>query len=132
MKLTADNVHSTFLSCLFKDGEDTSNHVRVSGILGDFGFHPERLESHREDVRTMLADLSDDFHSDKGGGMSFLNACMTGDGDHWGEHPTMNELFCLGIGLGIARFLMPREMWSVFPGGMPYVSVDVNAPVATE
>ena len=33
MKLTAEKVNETFLKCLFKDGENTENH-----IIGE-GFH---------------------------------------------------------------------------------------------
>jgi hypothetical protein len=73
----------------------------------------------------MLSDLPDEFQASGGGGWSFLNACMTKTGEQWtGMHPTMDKLFMLGIAAGKARWLMPRDMWSVLPGGMPYVSVN--------
>ena len=35
----------------------------------------------------------------------------------------MDELFQLGVTLDLAAYQLPREMWSVFPGGVPYVVV---------
>jgi hypothetical protein len=131
MELTSTNVQEVCKSCLFTESEIGENHgetpdgaVVVEGVVGGFGFHPERLEQQRENVRSMLACLPDEFRKSKGGGWTFLNACNTRAGNQWGEHTDMNALFCLGIGLGLASFQLPREMWSVLPGGMPYVAVD--------
>lgn len=132
MKLTSANLEMIFKDCLFRDGEDTSNHAIGKGIRADFGFHPERLQSHAEEVQSMLSELPESFHSDKGGGMSFLNACMTQDGEQWGEHQNMEQLFALGTALGKAKLLLPREMWSALPGGMPYFSVESGAVEASK
>ncbi len=123
MKLTASNLDTVFHDCLFKEGEDTKNHAIGKGVINDFGFHPERLAFHADDIQTMLDELPDEFREDKGGGMSFLNACMTRDGHQWGEHRNMEQLFALGTASGKAKMLMPREMWNMMPGGMPYFSV---------
>ena len=32
----------------------------------------------------------------------------------------MEELFCLGIAIGRVECLIPREMWKILPGGVPY------------
>jgi len=70
----------------------------------------------------MLNQLPDDFKKSGGGGMSFLNICIDKEGNHWTDlHQTMDELVTMGIACQKAAFLMPREMWSVLPGGMPYV-----------
>ncbi len=42
-RLDSDRVDAVFMDCLFKEGEDTSNHVRAEGILRNVGFHPQRL-----------------------------------------------------------------------------------------
>jgi len=125
MKLTAENVQRIFTACLFNEGEPTENHVKAEGILANVGFHPERLESHREEVKAMLAQLPEQFHSDKGGGWSFLQACETSEGVQWGEHINMNQLFTLGIALKLASYCLPRTMWSSLPGAMPYIVVNV-------
>ena len=124
MELTSENVNVVLSDCLFRDGENTDNHVKVEGIVTVIGFHPARLESHTEDVATMLECLPDDFQSEKGGGMSFLNACLDKNGHQWGEHKSMEGLFLLAIGLGLAQWQFPREEWPSLPGGMPYVVVN--------
>lgn len=50
--ITATNmselVSKSFTKCLFKEDEDTSNHVKVEGIMNNFGLHSQRLEKQRE------------------------------------------------------------------------------------
>lgn len=121
--LTAKNVSEIFFDCLFRDGEDTSTAKTVDGVLSKFGFHPARLETHREAIGELLSCLPNEFRSDKDGGWSFLQACMTKDGNQWGEHSKIEQLLVLGIATEQARILMPREMWKLFPGSMPYFSV---------
>jgi hypothetical protein len=101
--------------------------VIAEGIMHPFGFHPERLESHRAEVTTMLQNLPQAFRETEhggGGGWSFLMACNDRNDVQWtGLHQTMDALFSLGKGLGLVEWLMPRELWPAFPGGMPYVVV---------
>jgi hypothetical protein len=35
----------------------------------------------------------------------------------------MEGLFCLGMAIGKVECLMPRKMWTILPGGMPYYLV---------
>lgn len=127
MELTSKNVQSVLLDSLFQQHpEDESKAVKVEGVVGRFGFDPERLKKHEEDVVSMLKQLPKEFHKEVGGGYSFLGACNRADGQQWGEHRSMDELFCLGIALGKVAFAMPREMWAMLPGGMPYLIVDVG------
>ena len=37
----------------------------------------------------------------------------------------MEQLFVLGMGLGLVKYGLPRSMWNVLPGGMPYISIDL-------
>ena len=72
----------------------------------------------------MLAELSDDFKTSGGGGMSFLNACMDKHGNQWtGMHLRQEQLVQLGIAIGEVEYAASREMWRLFPGGMPYFVV---------
>jgi hypothetical protein len=122
--LTAEHVNAVFMDCIFKDGEDTSNHVVAEGIAHTVGFNPERLESHRQEITDMLAELPDDFKVSGGGGYSFLNACLDRNGNQWtGLHQTMEQLVQLGIATNQVEYCLPRDMWSAFPGGMPYFMV---------
>lgn len=122
--LDPEKVNAIFMDCLFKKGEDTSKHVKAEGIVRNVGFHPERLESHKAEIEAMLDELPDEFKETGGGGMSFLNACNDKHGNQWtGLHQRMEQLFQLGVGVGKVKSLMPREMWGVLPGGMPYYVV---------
>jgi hypothetical protein len=127
--LTADAVEKIFMDCLYTEEESKGmteppdDSVIVDGILHKFALHPGRLESHREQVRELLKELPSTFQASGGGGWSFLQACMTIDGDHWGEHRNMEQLFVLGIGLKLAQWLSDRSLWRAMPGGMPYVVV---------
>ena len=133
-KTLADKVTDTFMDCLYreeevadlKEGEVPEGVVRVEGIVSKFGFHPGRLESHRAEVKAYLEEMPPEFHKATGGGWSFLNLCMTKGGEHWAEHPTMEKLIALGIGLKMASFLLPREMWDAMPGSVPYVQFDTS------
>lgn len=131
--LNSDAVTALFMDSLFKDeelpedGSAPEGAVMVEGIIHAVGFHPERLESHREEVKAMLLELPLPFRmseGEKGGGWSFLNACNNKDDEQWtGFHAIMEQLFVLGIGLGLCEFQLPREVWSVLPGGMPYIGI---------
>ena len=124
MELTSKNVESIFIDCLFRDGEDTSDPAIAEGVTSKFGFHKGRLESHRDAITNMLSQLPKEFHKDGGGGMTFLNACNNAKGEQWTvEHHIMEQLFTLGQACKKVQCLMPREMWSVLPGGMPYYAV---------
>lgn len=117
-------VTEILMDCLFREDEPMEPRVEAEGVINRFGFHPERLESHREEIGKMLAELPVDFQKNIGGGGSFLNACMDRNGEQWtGFHKVMDQLFVLGIATGQAKYVLPREMWSALPGGMPYIVV---------
>lgn len=126
-----ENLNDIFMDCLFKEEELPQNGgtpegaILVEGITQKFGFHPGRLREHGPEIAAMLLELPDTFMKTKGGGWSFLNACMNKNGEQWTAfHPKVQELFCLGLALDICSYTLPREMWKVLPGGMPYLVVD--------
>ena len=93
--------------------------------MATVGFNRERLESHREEIMVMLAELPDEFRESRGG-WSFLNACMDRHGNEWtGMQRTVDHLFTLGIALDMAAYVFPRGLWEVLPGGMPYLVVKI-------
>jgi hypothetical protein len=122
--LTADAVNAIFLDCLFTEEETAggppAGMVLVEGVVNRYGLHPVRLESHRAEVTELLNELPEEFQEAKGGGWSFLQACVTQRGDQWGEHVHIEQLFVMAMGLGLGRWVMPRSMWRAFPGSMPY------------
>lgn len=125
MELTSENVDKIIRECLFKQDENTANFIDGSAVMWKIGYHPERLKSNEENIKSMLSCLPDDFMKSKGGGMTFLNACMDRNGKQWADlHETVDKLVSLGIASGQMSFCLPREMWDVMPGGMPYIVVN--------
>jgi len=130
-----ERVEFMFKDCLYAKEEltgsgfpiDEDSMVEVKGILNSFGLNKHRVESHREEVTNCLDQLPDEFKKSGGGGWTFLNACNTKDGEQWtGLHQVMEQLVCLGIALGLVSYTLPREMWQIFPGDMPYIVVDLD------
>lgn len=125
-KSLAEQVHEIAMYVLYKkdevpDGKPPKDAVIVKGIIRQFGFHPGRLQEKKPEIKAILDQMPKEFHIQGGGGMTFLNLCMTRDGEHWAEHATMETLVVLGIGVGLASYPMPKELWSALPGGMPYI-----------
>lgn len=131
MENIADKVHAIIMDSLYKteevpDGLPPADAVIAEGIRGKMGFHPGRLESHRAEVVAILREMPETFHKGTGGGYSFLGLCEDKNGAQWGEHTNMDELCVLAIGLKLGDWCLPREMWPVLPGGMPYIGFDVS------
>ena len=125
-KTNAEIVNGIFRDCLFrgeeiKDGKPPENAVMVDGIVAKYGFHKDRLESHKDECLKIVNTLSDKFFENGGGGWTFLNLPIDKDGNQWAEQPTAEMLVVMCIGLGIARYQLPRPVWSSLPGGMPYI-----------
>lgn len=138
MKIDPQRVEQLYRECLAEVPDprpteaelaDNPEFTLVEGIMHTSVFDTLKLWANRDEIVEMLSWLPMDFRDDTtnggAGGWSFLNACEDREGVLWGSHMGMDQLFQLGIGLGVARYLMPRKLWSAFPGGMPYLSVTV-------
>ena len=85
-----------------------------------FGLHPQRLEEKRELVTALLAELPAEFKE----GWSFLNLCITRNGELWtGSQRVCEQLVVMAIGLGLMEYCMPREMGAMRPGRVPYLMI---------
>lgn len=75
----------------------------------------------------MLNELPLQFQSEKNGGeggWSFLNMCVTKTGEQWtGMHRIVEELCLLAIGNNLVVFPLPKDMWKMLPGSVPYFCV---------
>lgn len=121
MTLTSENVELVLKDTLYSDGENTDNAVFVEGIVGEYGFNPDKLNLYKDNIISMLSELPEEFNEKIGGGWSFVNACVDRNGTQWTSfHQSMEQLFCLGMAIDKVKCLMPREMWQLMPGGMPY------------
>jgi len=130
--INTDEVSAAFLDCLYSM-EETGNYmpadaVVVKGILGKYGFHPARLEANRARVAEWLVTLPNAFRSSAsdGWGWTFLKACYQENGVQWTSfHRHMEQLFCLGLGLGPVRSTIERRYWPYLAGGMPYYVINL-------
>lgn len=123
-RLHPEVVMNLFVACLDDDDGQTTDQVMVEGIVMRAMFDRERLESHRQQIAELLAELPEEYHATTGGGWTFLNMCNDRHGNLWtGEHAIMERLVMLGIATDQVSFLMPRDMWPSLPGGMPYIVV---------
>jgi hypothetical protein len=134
LKLTSENVHRVMMDSLFHDGEVAAGeipkeYVEALGVVQKVGFHPQRLELHRQDVIELLSQLPEQFnarspsHPEGGAGWSFLNSVTDRDGNQWSGHKNAEALLMLGLGLKLVEYNMPRDMWSALPGGVPYFTI---------
>ena len=140
LPLTAAAVHSLMVTCIYTDEEASPEStlddlppesIVTLGVVRAVVFHPTRLEENRAAIEGLLGQLPNEFMVGGGGGWSFLNACVTQDGNQWGEHFDMESLFCLGMGIGRVVELMPRRMWKLLPSNMPYYVVDLKGQPGT-
>lgn len=122
MPLTAENVEKMHNLCIGRaENKDT---FFVEGIKNTYWYNKKKIEQRTEDIEQMLSQLPKNFRKSVGGGWSFLNMCMREDDVQWtGLHTTVEKLLCLGIACGKVKFLLPKNMWSILPGGMPYVVI---------
>jgi hypothetical protein len=119
--LTAERVEKLFRECLAPSPEGA---ILVQGVINTAAFRPEVIETHRDEIRALLAELPEPFQENGGGGWSFLNACDDSHGNQWtGMQQTMEHLFMLGLAICEVVELVPRELWSALPGGVPYYMV---------
>lgn len=119
MNLTAENVSTIVKYCLFDEGEPVDGYKQGEGVRLKMGFHPGRLQEKKDDILSMCRQLPGTFSE----GDSFLNACITGNGDQWGEHRNIDELLVIGTASGCIEYMMEREFWPALPGGMPIFKV---------
>lgn len=126
-ELTPTAVKAILLDCFFKPEEIPDptkappGAVLVQGIANSFGLHPERLESHRDEVKALVAELPEKFKD----GASFAEMCEDRNGRQWTDfHRDMEALVVLGLGLKLMMLPFDNPLtWGVLPGGLPYVKV---------
>lgn len=124
--LTAKRVDELIRLCMFTPSlmQTKTHFIPVTSIIANLGFVPDAIEEHHEEIRDLLLELPDEFRADnEHGGWSFLNACNDKHGNHWGEHTDMDKLFSLGQAAGYCKLCLPRSLWPILPGGMPYFSI---------
>jgi len=119
-----EEVRKAILNCFYKEKElkngPPKEAIMLKGITKKFALHPGRLEKKRSKVIRWLKALPHQFRENGGGGWYLLNACYQENGSLWTDvRQRIEELFCLALGLGLAKCCTSRIFFSDFPGGMP-------------
>ena len=126
--ITASKISQALRESLFSDEEAANKDfveqhvVKVEGIIRNYGFHKEKLETHRDVIVEAVKQLDPNFINN---GYTFLNLPFDKDGNQWGEQTNAEELYVMAAGLGIAEFCLPRDMWAILPGAVPYVNFKI-------
>jgi len=123
LKLNVKNVQKTFLDCLLDNNyTDESKVIMVHAVTGCFGFDPEKIEKHSEDIHDMISQLHPNF-DEKNQGYTFMNLPFKGENnEQWGEQRNGDQLMALGLASGWMKLtLEDKRLWIVLPGGVPYV-----------
>ena len=117
------------VSEIFGKCESSGGDVEAEGIAL-VRFKGDQLRAYEAQIRTMLSDLPPEFRVEAeggGGGYSFLNGCTDRNGNQWtGLQMVVERLFLLGMGIGCVKSILPRDLWVVLPGGVPYYVVQLD------
>lgn len=130
--LDAKRVQEIMMDCLFTDDpKDEDMCISVYGIARCFGFIPEKIENHRDEIHEMMKELPDVFwdsndNPNGGGGYTFMNLPFDKNDHQWCEQPTAELLMALGLATGYMEYMLPREVWIALPGSVPYVIIHEN------
>ena len=100
--------------------------VVVESVISTFVFHPERLVLFRDKIKEILKQAPASFHVGTGGGSSFLQLVTHLNKDNRSDQSAANMLVAVAIGLDMALLTPTKDMWSVMPGCVPYVSFNVD------
>ena len=128
MQLTHQNVEEVFKDCLADNKEYT-----MKGVLIEAAFNRDKIAEHEQNIMQMLMQLPKEFHRPGGCGWSFVNMCIDKNGNQWTDyHRTQDKLVCLGRAIGAVEFVLQRDLWKIFPGGMPYIVINDNYNIAAK
>ena len=120
--LTADVVKELYSDCTLREDEIKNEEPIVDFVLGEgvgstSVFSAERIEKNKGTIALLFDELG---QIDEG--ISFLVMCNDKYDRQWtGFHSIVDGLVQLGIASGVVQYTLPRDMWDILPGGMPYV-----------
>lgn len=123
-KLTAENVKIICHKCLSSEKNQNIKHIEC--ISGTYVFSLEALEEYKTDITDMTMQLPDEFMQTKGGGASFLRACLNNNNEQWGEQIDAQTLIALGLAINKIKKLTPDCVTPMLPGRVPYYVIIDN------
>lgn len=123
IELTQENVTRIYVECVGrKENCDTQP---FDGVMHIHNYDMNKVNEHKDQIKSMLWQLPDTFFKSKGGGWSFLNMCVRRDDYQWtGLHADVERLMTLGMAAGYVSYLLPKNLWHILPGDMPYIVIN--------
>lgn len=123
-KLISERVDQLLNLC-FVSNEPTEGTIAVlDSVTAPCYMDSALIAEHKAEIDAMLMQLPDNFMASKGGGYSFIAAAYTNTGEQWtGLQANVAALFVLGLATGKVKLLLPRDMWDLLPGNVPYYIV---------
>lgn len=127
--ISSHEVRTVMIDCLWPDEDIASldrdafkaQSIIVNGITAKFGFKPNAVKRYEARIKSWLQHLNPAFTNPRLGGWSFLQLCMDKDDNLWGQHVDCEALMVLAMAVRCCMYLLPRDIWSALPGGMPYL-----------
>ncbi|HSX33484.1 MAG TPA: hypothetical protein VLF91_04060 [Candidatus Saccharimonadales bacterium] len=123
--LSAERVREIFADSLTRVSDAATQPVTAEGVSRIAEFHPGRLESHRQEIAALLAELPGEFHEGRGNGASFANARVDRHGNEWStDQGTTEKLLLLGLATEQVAYTLQRELWAdLLQDGQPHFVV---------
>lgn len=122
--LTPYAVETIFNECSVKVNPGDNPAIKTfPGIQDDTKFHLDtvKLASYKDCIIALLLQLPEEFIDD---GTSFKYGCLNKNREQWtGIHHVAQKLFLLGMGIDMVCYSMPRKIWKMIPGGLPFFTV---------
>ena len=98
-------------------------YVLIDGIINKYCLDKCKLKKHEEFIKDYIKELPDEFAE----GWSFLNLCCDKENNQWTSSQIVAEqLMVLAMGINKAQYLVPRTMWDMLPGRVPYIRFNKN------
>lgn len=125
-KLHHNAVIKAFVECAIPNGKRVKkDSIIVDGVSGPQAFRKDILETHRTNVKMMLAELPPKYFTS--GGATFNDLWDHSDGTRWtGTLSVMDMLLMLGLALGYVQYILPRDLWVTLPGRLPWLSINLE------
>jgi len=124
MELTEKSVLSVYAHCLLHHEEPTKCITPIDGVYHrGILLHPGRLETHREAIAELIAQLGPSFDENHGG-QYLMDARKRGDGTgNWTEHDTtVDMLFILGQGINLLKHVTDKGTAPLVRSGAALIS----------
>lgn len=126
--IDSKKLFEVFQDCLMSkkdivNGKAKVEYIVIEGIINRYCLDKGKLKKHEEFIKEFIKELPDEFVQ----GWSFLNLCCDEENEQWtSSNIGAEQLMVLAMGINKAQYLVPRTMWDMLPGRVPYIRFNKN------